>query len=306
MSAMCQQGRDAATRTIQTQYEIIVAMAPSVRALDPDGIHDMRVASRRLRMALDVYRPYLPKKARKALRNAVKRITRLLGNRRELDVMVAMLREHRNETRSLWQRFMDHAIEVLDKRRDGEAEFCQEAAALADGDTFAAAVAWVLDGVDAAGCCLNDLARKEIIAARENARLARKRWRKSSAPEDLHQVRIELKHLRYACEFHGERYGEPMAAYIKQVKEAQSVLGEWNDCRLLEDMVVALGNAAGYTLAQGAPLVAEAYGNRAVDLAGQFPALVDRLLGKATREDFEALLASPEVPCCRDAGEAAD
>lgn len=298
MNQSCPQGHAAATRAIRTQADIIVAMAPAVQELDADGIHDMRVASRRLRMALQVYRSYVPGKARKVARGQTKRIIALLGIRRELDVMVEMLREHREETRALWQRFMDHAIALLEKRRDDQATACREAVALAESDDFAQTIGTLLDGVDATGTCLHELAREELLSAHDSARVARKYWKKTGGPDDLHRVRIELKHLRYACEFHRDCFGEAMADYIKEVKAAQSVLGEWNECRLLEDMVITLGNAADYEIAQGAPLVAEAYGTRAADLAGQFHGQGKSLLGKAARHAFLEIVTAPALPCC--------
>lgn len=297
MSKSCRIGQEAAAKAIRGQMDTIVAMAPAVRELDAEGIHDMRVASRRLRMALQVYRPYLPGKPRKVLRRQAKRITQLLGNRRELDVMVAMLREHRGETRALWRRFMDHAVELLDQRRADQAEFCLEAVAIAEGDTFQEAAAPVLDGIDAADYCVLDLARDGLTEAQASARAARKAWKQSDAPEDLHQIRIELKHLRYGCEFHRALYGEAMGEYIKHVKGVQSILGEWNECRLLEDMVLTIGNAADYRLAQGAPLVAEAYGNRAAALEAEFRPLGKVLLGKDGRKAFKQILETATSEC---------
>lgn len=298
MNQPCPKGHAAATRAIRTHADIIVAMAPDVQELDADGIHDMRVAARRLRMAFQVYRPYLPGKARKVARGQTKRIVALLGIRRELDVMVSMLQEHRDETRALWQRFMDHAIAVLEKRRDGQAAACREAVVLAESDDFTQTIGALLDGVDATGMCLHELARGELMAAHELARAARKRWKKTGEPDDLHRVRIELKHLRYACEFHRDCFGDAMAGYIKEVKAAQAVLGEWNECRLLEDMVITLGNAADYEIAQGAPLVAEAYGTRATELAARFHGQGKALLGRIARHAFSEIVTAPLSPCC--------
>lgn len=295
----CSSGHARTRAAIQSQAEIIQSRAPGVGILDATAIHDMRVASRRLRMALEVYRPYLPRKPRKALVRLARRITRDLGLRRELDVMVQMMREHREETHGVWQRFMDHAIAVLDARREAQADYCREAATFALGEEFRTAVEAVLGGIDTAGVCELSLARDGLLGALAEGRAARKEWKQSGAPDSLHLVRIALKHLRYACEFHGGLYGEPMTARISHIKAAQEILGEWNECRLLQDMVLALGGAADYSLAQGAPLVAEAYGQHAEELAEQFGPIGKALLGKNACQDFEAFVSSPIVACCR-------
>ena len=295
----CPQGHEQACAAIQTQADIVIAKAEGVVALDGTAIHDMRVASRRLRMALDIYQPYLSPKPRKVLRRLARSITRDLGIRRELDVMASMMRDHREETHGVWQRFMDHAITVIAALREAQGEYCREAAALASGEDFRAAVDRVLEGIETDGLCVLALARAGLLGAFAEGCAARKEWKRSDDPESLHLVRIALKHLRYACEFHAGLYGEPMTAQIGHVKAAQEILGEWNECRLLQDMVLALGGAADYSLAQGAPLVAEAYGKHAEELAEQFAPIGKALLGKAAHLDFEALVSAPVHSCCR-------
>ncbi len=58
-----------------------------------ENLHDMRVATRRLRAALEVFAPCFPaKRHRKALKR-VKKLADALGERRDRDVAIATLRE---------------------------------------------------------------------------------------------------------------------------------------------------------------------------------------------------------------------
>ena len=58
---------------------------------DIEGVHAMRVATRRLRAVLEIFEPCFPKKRhRKALRE-VKRLADVLGERRDPDVMIERL-----------------------------------------------------------------------------------------------------------------------------------------------------------------------------------------------------------------------
>jgi triphosphatase len=302
MPQECQPGQESVRNALKSQLAIVCDQVEGVRAYETVAIHDMRRASRRLRMALRIFRPYLKKSERKALSREARTITRALGRRRELDVMVAMLREHREETHGLWKRFMDHAIAILEERCERAQQSCMEAVAVAEGNKFQHAQETLLASVDTTGCCVISLAQTELLDALEFVRATRKWWKKSGEAEDLHVVRIAIKHFRYACEFHQSIYGTPMEAYIAQLKEAQSGLGEWNECRLLEDMVLTLGNAADYNLAQGAPLVAEAYGERAAVLEAQFAVGGKALFCKKSRKAFEALLESGATDCCRSEG----
>lgn len=56
-----------------------------------EGVHDMRVATRRLRAALEVFAPCFPSKPHKRLLREIKEIADGLGERRDRDVAIAAL-----------------------------------------------------------------------------------------------------------------------------------------------------------------------------------------------------------------------
>lgn len=302
MPHLCLPGQESARNALRKQREIVQREIEGVRVCDVDAIHDMRVGSRRLRMALKIYRPYVPQADYKALLREIRVIGRALGRRRELDVMVAMLKDHSQEAHGIWQRFMVHAIALLEERRAREQRSCLEAVTVLEGDVFQHAIQNVLANIDATSYCIQPLARDALRDALDAVHVARKGWKKSGEHEDLHEVRIAIKRFRYACEFHKSLYGAPMETYIERLKEAQATLGEWNECRLLEDMVLILGNAADYDIAQGAPLVAEAYGERAAVLEHQFAGQGKALFCKKGRKAFKTMLKAAAPTLCCPAG----
>ena len=82
----------AAARVVSVRAEEVFAQAGGVLDLDePENLHDMRVATRRLRAALEICEAcFPPKRFRKALKR-VKRLADALGERRDLDVEVEFL-----------------------------------------------------------------------------------------------------------------------------------------------------------------------------------------------------------------------
>jgi CHAD domain-containing protein len=67
----------------------------SARALDIDdieGVHDMRVATRRLRAVMEIFAPCFPTKENGVLLKEVKLLADVLGERRDPDVMIDGLR----------------------------------------------------------------------------------------------------------------------------------------------------------------------------------------------------------------------
>lgn len=84
----------AAARVVRVRVSEVFEHADGVLDVEEiDRLHDMRVATRRLRAALEVFEAAFP---RKRLRKALKRVKRLadaLGERRDRDVEIAFLEE---------------------------------------------------------------------------------------------------------------------------------------------------------------------------------------------------------------------
>ncbi len=85
--------RDAAALAVGTRTDEVWEHEHRVMDTgDIEGVHDMRVATRRLRAAMEIFAPCFPKKRhRKALRE-VKDLADLLGARRDPDVMIDRVR----------------------------------------------------------------------------------------------------------------------------------------------------------------------------------------------------------------------
>lgn len=85
--------QDAMLSLIAERWARLKALVPrALDANDPEGVHDVRVASRRLRAAMDVAGPVFPHKWFRTLHREAKAVTRELGAVRDLDVMVESLR----------------------------------------------------------------------------------------------------------------------------------------------------------------------------------------------------------------------
>ncbi len=82
----------AAKRVVKVRAKEVFEHSEGVLDLDDvEGVHDMRVATRRLRAALEVFEDCYPgKRHRKALKR-VKALADALGERRDLDVEIELL-----------------------------------------------------------------------------------------------------------------------------------------------------------------------------------------------------------------------
>jgi CHAD domain-containing protein len=103
---------------VEAAAEIIGVRAEAVFAFqrkqvldigDIEGVHDQRVASRRLRAALEVFAPCLDRKRAKRALHDVKVLAEALGGRRDRDVQLALLAQLHEQCSGAEQR----AVEVL-------------------------------------------------------------------------------------------------------------------------------------------------------------------------------------------------
>lgn len=73
-------------------HETIISHEEGALSGNVESIHDMRVAIRRLRVALSNFASCLPKNARKRLQVELRNLANALGSVRDLDVMIAAMK----------------------------------------------------------------------------------------------------------------------------------------------------------------------------------------------------------------------
>src|SRR5436309_6100276 len=84
--------RLAAARVVAIRSDELIAQSADVLdTSDIERVHDMRVASRRLRAVLEIFAPCFPKAAHRAVLTDVKALADALGARRDPDVQLAAL-----------------------------------------------------------------------------------------------------------------------------------------------------------------------------------------------------------------------
>ena len=84
--------RVAAAKVVGVRAEELWEHASGVLDVDDiERVHDMRVATRRLRAVLEIFAPCFPRRAHKEVLRDVKRLADALGERRDPDVQIAAL-----------------------------------------------------------------------------------------------------------------------------------------------------------------------------------------------------------------------
>ena len=228
---------EVAFAILRKQFAAMLAHEPGTRlGEDPEELHDMRVATRRMRAALKLFSGALPEQAG-FYRNELKWVAGALGEVRDLDVQIEHLEELSSEAEEDRGAFRE-VIGALEERRAEARERMLEALDSDRYDRFVSSFGGMLrrgpEGEEHEEGVTN-----EPITAVAPALVSRryKKWRKAgkglsdeSHPEDYHELRKEGKRLRYALEFLRDVYGEKtMTGLVKPLKELQDGLGRYQD-----------------------------------------------------------------------------
>ena len=105
---------EAAAKVVSVRGAELAAHAPGVVDTgDIERVHDMRVATRRLRATLEIFEPCFPAKAYGQALTEVKRLADALGERRDRDVAIAALHNFNDQMAAPDRRGVASLIEQL-------------------------------------------------------------------------------------------------------------------------------------------------------------------------------------------------
>ena len=217
---------------------------------DIEELHDMRVATRRMRAAFEVFKPFFKPKEIKSQLKGLRATGRALGRVRDLDVFMekaqryleALPEAERPGLEPLMQAWREQL--VLERRKMvAYLEGGRYLQFKRDFNTFLSnqvSMPASSTAAKAAPTLVRHVAPPMIYA-----RLAAVRAFDAIIPkatiEQLHALRIEFKKLRYALEFFREVLGAEGGEVIDEIKKLQDHLGDLNDahiaCQILREFI---------------------------------------------------------------------
>ncbi|WP_406160842.1 CYTH and CHAD domain-containing protein [Streptomyces sp. NBC_01005] len=223
---------------VRRQAEAIVALDPAVRRDLPDSVHQLRVATRRLRSALRTYRKILDRDVTDPVGAELKWLAAELGIDRDQEVLDARLRSGLDALpRTLALGPVRGRLRIWSvARRNGSR---RRTVALLDGKRYLALLE-SLDALLAAPPLLPAASRAPERALpravlKEYRRLATRIGHALELPpghgRDLavHEARKAAKRVRYAAEATRPALGRPAKRFAKRMKAVQSLLGDHQD-----------------------------------------------------------------------------
>lgn len=223
---------------------------------DIEDVHEMRVATRRMRSALRLLEPYYTGRTARKFRDHLGGIADVLGDIRDRDVLLADMTAHLPSLTEPMQTELRRVMQWLEGERETERADLQSMVTkrrytrfVDDLNAFlttpgARAIELTADQV------MPTLVRHvlpTVIYEHLGIVRAYDRVIESAEAPALHQLRIEFKRLRYAIAFFEELLGASVKAYLKELKAMQDHLGRMQDIAtahlLLEPMRPRLDEA---------------------------------------------------------------
>lgn len=292
---ICELAPKRATTALRLQLRAIRDQITPLREENVDAIHDMRVASRRLRAVLAEHRRLFERTAFDRASDFARTITRGLGRARELDVTLGILKHIRRRARGSLGATLAHVVRHTQEIRKAESPHIAESASLAASRAFSKAYRDLIAGIQPRSKCYLKSAVNSLLKRHDSAARSYTKWRRNQSPETLHRLRINFKKLRYACETHRVLYDESLTGFINSLKDLQEALGDWHDWVVIGDCVSAAApDAAGGLDELNALVDAE------IDKhLGQFAQRSEHFFSKHYRAETRRILSSPSQACCR-------
>jgi len=203
---------------------------------DIEYVHRMRVASRRLRTALGLFKDYFPNDLAEKWRSEMRGITKALGNARDLDIQIQLIEEKiHGVLNESWKPGYDRLLLRLKQARaKAQQKVVSAVHTLKDAQTLDE----MRDRIKLTIFSGELLYRPELYSAGQEAInnaldsfLGYEEF--AYDPENnekLHAMRIAGKHFRYTMEIFNSIYQDDLDPYIEKMKTIQDQLGEIHDC----------------------------------------------------------------------------
>jgi inorganic triphosphatase YgiF len=241
----------AAAFRIMVQWTLanLLTSQPAAATGTVEGVHQMRIATRRLRACLSLFQPHLDPDARIHHTSELRRLAQVLGEARDWDVFCTQTLSDAAEEGVAELCTASLLAKAEAERAAAHERLAAELAGPALTRTVLGLAAWVEAPASLSGRGDGAALSKPLsgLASKLEKRLERKvrrrgRHIRQRSEEDLHDLRKALKKLRYGVEFLTPLHQEDQVkSYLHHCKLLQEQLGAINDAAMAVTLAERLG-----------------------------------------------------------------
>lgn len=227
--------RAAAGKVLRFHFERMLQHQPGTRlGKDSEELHDMRVATRRMRSALQFFAPYVHGALVTTCNDGLRKLARVLGDVRDMDVAIENAYAYLADLPSSETCDLDPLLRAWRVNRRGPRRYMLRYFHSRGYQNLLHDMEALLDSLQSGQAATS----KHDTLNRVAPRFLHVRWQivhaydavlENAPVELLHALRIDCKRLRYGLEFFREVLPNKVVAIIPEVVALQDHLGELHD-----------------------------------------------------------------------------
>ena len=235
----------------------LVGNLPAMQDGDPEALHQMRVALRRLRAAISLFADMLLNPQMEAMKAELKWIAGELGPARELDVFIKRVVKPVTDGKPNGPGVAVLTKDLQQRREEALARAHAAIESLRFRSLVLEMAAWIEIGDWTRNAAEPTRALREQLIAAAAAVELRRRWKKilqrgarldELDPQRRHKLRIQAKKLRYASEFFtgaflGKKAAQRREDFVASLEKLQDALGDLNDIAVHEGLTERIVDA---------------------------------------------------------------
>jgi putative phosphoesterase len=244
-SPKCEKDPQYCTFGAETLIKLVEALDaqidPVIKSEDIECVHKMRVASRRTRAAMPLFRICFAKKTFKSWLREIKKVTRLLGEARDIDVQIAFIQQYTDGSESPTERAV---VDLLRKSREDWRKEIQatvvaglqelkDSHVLTDMNEFCTQMIERTPKTRFETFCVLEKVHRHISSKLDDFLVMEEYVHRENEILKHHEMRIRAKWLRYTMEVFSPLFKSKLRDEINTIKNFQDVLGEMHDCDVL-------------------------------------------------------------------------
>jgi CHAD domain-containing protein len=240
-----------AQKIFEKQFSKFVKWESDVRTdLDPEPLHQMRVASRKLRTVLQLFQPYIFIKP--SLYQDITQVAKCLGKVRDLDVLILRLQQCQTQPDASLEEQAQLCLVMHQMKHLRQKQFKSLTKTLV-GSTYSKLIRRCQEWFDRPKFSLEaqwqtTLALPDLLMPLIHEWLNHPAWLIETTREQasnnggiqnfgneaeikhvFHDLRKFTKHVRYQTEFCKDFYGPELSVFVSELKAIQELLGEQQD-----------------------------------------------------------------------------
>lgn len=214
---------------------------PGVRlGIEPEFLHQMRIALRRIRVALICFKKFFPKDLYKTFHSHLKDMFKTLAKEREIDVLNAMLTAEIDKH----PKIADQLKCCMQWLQEEKKKHHQSTIVLLDSNFYAQTLQHLqtLQSFQKhfpahAFQPIGDITSAMLKTNWKALRIKGNALTLKSHDDSFHEMRIACKKMRYQCEFMQPVLNANALTFINQLKDLQATLGALQDRVTVQDVL---------------------------------------------------------------------